>query len=123
MVGTRPLVIGYVLTNFALPTGLKAEDLWTRWSAPGRPGPPANRVALELEPGETFGPMNSLQLPIAVSQHWYSEPLNSGALGYHWGFLRFHNADYQVTYWIGPDAPAADRAAVLRALKSIRPAR
>ncbi|MDX6480588.1 MAG: hypothetical protein QOG85_1098 [Gaiellaceae bacterium] len=122
MVGTPAPVVGYVLTDFALPAKVKADRLLARWSVPGDSGPPATRVALMLAPGRTIGP-ERLHLPLTVNQDWDHQRFNSGAIGSRFGFLRFHNADYQVMYWSGPAAPANDRAAILRALESIRPAR
>ena len=62
-------------------------------------------------------------MPLSPSQPWYHERLATGAPGYRSGYLRFEHYVYYVRYWIGPDAPANDRAAVLRALRSIRPGR
>ena len=121
--GVRPPVTGQLLTDFRLPRGVKAKDSWERWAVPG---PPAKVVALELAlywvPMGPFPPIN-LHLPLTLRQPWFEQKLNDGRVGYRWGSLRFHNQLYVVTYWSGPQAPADDRSAVLRALKSIRPAR
>jgi len=116
MIGTRPPVVGYVLTDFRLSAHVGIQRMLPRWAG----GPPANEVALRLEPGETLGP-DRLHLPLTLNQRW--SEVGNGGVSYRLGFFRFHDADWEVTYWSGPDAPAADRAAILQALKSIRPAR
>ena len=95
-------------------------------------GPPANDVLLELTqsyqdghwegPGPSLPPPVRLHLPLSPDQPWDVERLASGAPGYRSGLFQYHGYVYSVLYWIGPDAPAADKAAVLRALRSIRPA-
>jgi hypothetical protein len=113
--GTAAPVIGHLLTDFRLPAH---RDVWRGmwlWAT-------AKGVALTIQ--RWFWPLpvgpfsNRLQLPLTLKQPWAD-----GRVGYHWGYLRFHDAVYRVEYWSGPAAPANDRAAILRALESIRPAR
>jgi hypothetical protein len=124
---TRPPVTGHVLTDFRLPAHLGIQQALGRWAFPGW-GPPAHGVWLELARWFPFGPAvpgitDRLHLPLSLNQPWAKEKLSSGRAGYRWGYLIFPHAEYQVMYWSGPKAPAADRAAILRALESIRPAR
>jgi hypothetical protein len=122
--GTRPPVIGHLLTNLPLPAHVDAWKAFDRWAAYGGSGPPANRVALVLVI-RGMGPVGpkALHVPLTLRQSlWANEQLKSGAVGYRYGDLRFHNGDYDVEYWSGPRAPAEDRSAILRTLKSIRPA-
>lgn len=91
-------------------------------------GPPADGVALQLSWSDSQWcrftcPPPKLHLPLTQHQPWYQEHVASGARSYRWGELRFHGGVYYVMYWLGPNASAHDRAAVLRALRSIRPAR
>jgi len=125
MVGTRAPIIGHVLTDFRVPAHLDIQRVLGHWATAG---PAANGVALKLESVDwMIGPVLTkslrLHLPLTLDQPWFNEKLKDGAVGYRWGYLRFDNVDYQVMYWSGPNAPTADRAAVLRALESIRPAR
>ena len=113
--GAGAPVIGHLLTDFRVPArGDIGREMWV-WAT-------ANGVALQLQ--RWFWPLpvgpftHRLQLPLTLNQPWAD-----GRVGYRWGYLRFHNAVYRVTYWIGPKAPANDRAAILQALESIRPAR
>jgi hypothetical protein len=119
--GTRAPVIGHVLTDYRL-----LRDRWL--PSRGSSGAPSNRVALELEDNwAAISPATEqvrLHLPLSVKQPWLPEHSSSGrASGYHWGEVRFDNVDYRVIYWIGAAAPASDRVALLRALRSIRPTR
>ncbi len=86
--------------------------------------PPANRVALQVGPWNTIGPgeANNLHLPLSLNQLWHIEKTRDGASGYRWGFFNVRGQQYDVAFWSGPDAPPHDRAAVLNALVSIRPA-
>ena len=123
LLGARAPVVGRVLTNFRLP----AHTTWLRvldqWAAMRGNGPPSDEVALILEPGETLGP-DKLHLPLSLKQPWDREHFADRSVGgYRVGFLRFAASDYEVIYWSGTSAPERDRAAVLRALRSIRPAR
>ena len=124
MTGTRAPVIGHVLTNFQVPPRMNIQRVLGHWATAG---PSSSRVALKLErwPFTPVGPFLSdwLHVPLTLQQSWAEQKLNDGRVGYRWGSLRFHNQLYVVTYWSGPQAPADDRSAVLRALKSIRPAR
>ena len=123
LAGARPPVVGHLLTDFRLPAHTTVSKLITRWAAIGGSGPPPNRVALMLGPGTTLAP-DRLHLPLSLKQPWYREHFANGKVGgYRYGFIRFRQADYSVTFWSGSAAPASDRAAVLRALESIRPAR
>ena len=122
-----PAVAGHVLTDFSVTDPVKFEDVWGRWTPTYVSGPPLNRVALELfipRLGLPPGAHRWLRMPLTFNEPgWQDEKLTDGSLGYRFGWFRFHHVGYQVLYWSGPDAPANDRAAVLRALKSIRPAR
>jgi hypothetical protein len=118
--GTRAPVIGHVLTDYRL-----LVDHWI--PSRGSSEAPSNRVALELEENwaaiDRVGPVQ-LHLPLSVRQPWFHDHSSSGAAyGYRWGVLRFDKVDYRVMYWIGPAAPATDRVALLRALRSISPTR
>ena len=128
--------IGHVLTNFRVPTDTTIDSVLRRWSNAQwkfaavknhNYGPPSTAVALELapSPGPRFpdAGLIRLHLPLSPDQRWFQARLASGAPFYRYGLLRFHHRLYEVLYWIGPDAPANDRAAVLRALRSIRPTR
>ncbi len=122
--GTRPPVIGHVLTDFRLPTHTSIGALLDQWAAYRGTGPQANRVALELQlwaPPSYIPPRVFLHLPLSPNQPWSDERLANGAVGYRYGFLRYRKALYVVMYWAGRAAPSNDRAAVLRALASIRP--
>jgi hypothetical protein len=115
-IGPRPQVIGHVLTDYRA-----VLDPWV--PSRGSSGAPSNRVALELEENwaatDRVAPAH-LHLPLSVRQPWFHDhPSN----GYRWGVLRFNNVAYKVMYWVGTAAPATDRVAVLRALRSIRPTR
>jgi len=135
-----PGAIGHVLTNFQLParhpSGWPSTIEWVlnRWSAAQSKnialknhnyGPPSNVVELLLTP--SAGPrfpdprLIRLHLPLSPNQRWFPTRLASGAPFFRWGYLRFDHQFYEVLYWIGPDATANDRAAVLNALHSIRP--
>ncbi len=123
--GTRPPVIGRLLTDVRLPDHVNAWKAFDQWGAAGGAGPPANGVALVLVV-RGMGPVaaQALHLPLTLEQPlWAREKLNGGAVGYRYGDLRAGDGDYTVMYWSGPDAPARDRAAILQALRSIRPAR
>jgi len=116
----RSRVTGQLLTDVPFPGD--ALTVWGYWSA----GPPANGVALgvRLAPGWGRYPHQHVHLPLTLNEAgWFKQKLKDGAVGHRYGFVRFHKEFYLVEYWSGPRAPAADRAAVLRALKSIRPAR
>jgi hypothetical protein len=118
-IGRPPPVSGYVLADYSLPAATSG------WIFPAESDPPANRVGLELNVWYGIGPAPSdqLHLPLSLRQPWSKQKLTDGTAGYRWGFLRFRKMDYEVMYWSGPDAPANDRTAILRALESIRPAR
>ena len=129
-----------MLTNFPVPADTTIERVLTRWSSAElkyvfvknhNHGPPSNEVALELSqwyrdgnyqgPGRLPPPPIRLHLPLSPNQPWDQERLPNGAPSFRSGELRFNGYVYFVKYWIGPAAPANDRAAVLRALRSIRP--
>jgi len=90
---------------------------WT-WPEP----PPDNRVGLSIDARAGMGPpvIDNLHLPLTLKQPWKTYHLASGGVGARWGFFKYRGEEYGVTYWSGPKAPAKDRAAVLRALRSIR---
>lgn len=119
--GPRP--DGYTLTDFRLSGHEDGFNVWSYWYASG---PPASGVALGVWLADYWGryPDRLLHLPLTLDQRgWYEETPPDGTAGYHYGFIRFHHDHYLVNYWSGTDAPATDRSAVLRALRSIRPAR
>jgi hypothetical protein len=82
-------------------------------------------VALQINLHVAMGPdpPNLLHLPLTLGQPWFQEKLSDGKVGYTWGYLFVHGELYDLMYWSGPNAPATDRAAILRALRSIRPTR
>jgi hypothetical protein len=130
--------VGHVLTNFPLPGRRTVGWVLSWWAGASANfmavkkhdhGPPSDEVALELVqlqgPFGCIGPCpppRLLHLPLSPDHGpWFQERLASGAPGYRYGYLRFRGDNYKVLYWIGADAPANDRAAVLHALRSIRP--
>jgi hypothetical protein len=134
--------MSHVITNFGLPRNTTIDNVLSRWAAAQSKyvavrnhnyGPPSDEVLLELSqwyhnspeyyPGRPPAPPPRLHLPLSPNQPWDQERLASGAPGYRSGEFLFHHYIYYVRYWIGADAPANDRAAVLGALHSIRPAR
>jgi len=123
--GTRPPVIGDVLTDFRLPAHTTVSQLLDRWTAPRGNGPPSKLVALELEEWWGIGGPgpHSLHLPLSLKQPWVQLHLANGSVAPRYQGFLLGTASYEVMYWSGPSAPANDRAAVLRALRSIRPTR
>jgi hypothetical protein len=113
--------VGYVLTNYRVP----ASDVHDNWvDVLIGNGPPRNGVALQLNKDTLSGPFSAqLQLPLNLNQRWYLARPAMFAAGVQSGYFQFDNQAYYVMYWIGPAAPPNDRAAVLRALRSIRPTR
>ena len=122
-IGASHPLIGHVLTDVRLPAHVDIYTVLGRWGKSG----PANGVWLKLQlwfpPGPIGAGADRLHLPLTLGQPWFQDKLRDGRVSYRWGYLTFHNVEYQVMYWSGPNAPASDRAAVLRALESIRPAR
>lgn len=120
-VGSRFPVNGHVLTDFRIPAHTSITRVLERW-AYGRP--PANEVALELEKYIVIGPvgphqLDRLHLPLSLGEPW----IRARVGGYRYGDFRSGREIYQVMYWSGSQAPANDRLAVHRALRSIRPTR
>jgi hypothetical protein len=139
-----PGVIGRVLTDFRVPPDWRIgdmrlpESMLLRWNNARDKyvavknhnyGPPSNVVALSFT--KVYGPFCigpcpppsvRLHLPLDPNQPWDEARTASGRLSYRSGLFRFRRFLYAVTYWIGPDATKNDRAALLRALRSIRPA-
>ena len=70
-----------------------------------------------------LGYRGALDHYVGMSHYFRLEANGDGVAGYRYGFLRFRGTDYVLSYWSGAGAPARDRAAILRALESIRPAR
>jgi hypothetical protein len=68
------------------------------------------------------GQANNLHLPLSLNQSWHIEKTRDGASGYRLGWFDVKGQQYAVSFWSGPNAPPHDRAAVLSALGSIRPA-
>jgi hypothetical protein len=130
--GTRPPVIGYVITDYAMhaPTAHNPGGAFDRWAdQAGYTGgaarlPPANEVALQLEEDWDIGVElpPRLHLPLSLNQPWFYERLRNGLHGYRYGLLGLGRQTYKVFLWTGAAAPPSDRAAVLNALASIRPA-
>jgi hypothetical protein len=120
--GTRPPVIGVVVTDYRLKAGPRSA--FVNWSH--LKSPPASRVALELTLWVGIGvdPPARLHLPLSLDQRWFEEhPRHGSQRGYRVGFLSFHGQLYEIFFWSGRVAPPHDRAAVLNALTSIQPAR
>jgi len=113
--------VGYVLTNYRVPS----SDIHDNWvDVLSGNGPPPNGVALRLNKDSLNDPWTPrLQLPLKLNQTWYRTRAVNWAAAAHGGGFVFDNQAYYVLYWIGPAAPANDRAAVLQALRSIRPTR
>lgn len=110
--GTRPPVIGVTVTNYR-PIHPKAPlPLHTRTKGV------VLQVGLYFVIGVSGAP--NLHLPLSLGQHWYEQRVATGTL--RWGLLHFRGQDYSVRLWIGRTVSAHDRAAVLRALASVRPA-
>lgn len=129
VVGPRTPVTGRVLTNFRLPTGTTILDALYQWRLSGS-GLPSNGVALNLEKFGQMGPApgiddpGQLHLPLSVKQPWFQARSSNGRTdSFRGGTIAFNHEPYAyfVGYWIGPAAPANDRVAILRALRSIRP--
>ncbi len=118
--------VGYVLTNYRVPAG-DVRDHWVDVLIGN--GPPRNGVALQLNKDTLSGPFSAqLQLPLNLNQRWYRARPAELAASVQAGDFQLDNQAhraqaYHVMYWIGPAAPANDRAAVLQALRSIRPTR
>ena len=113
--GTRPPVIGVVVTDYRL----KAHSpLRIHGFVPVPPH--ENRVILTL--GRWFGlgpePPPGLRLPISLDQHWVSRRFAHGTRRY--GFFRFRGQLYEVFFWAGRAAPTHDRKCVRQALMSIQ---
>lgn len=111
--GTRPPVIGVTLTNFR----------------PLRPDavPPLHgrTKGVVLQVGLSFtlgvGQTDRLHLPLGLDdQLWWHQDVATGTL--RWGLVHFRGQDYVVRVWLGRTASAHDRAALLRARASVRPA-
>jgi hypothetical protein len=114
--GTRPPVIGHVLTDY--PVG--AHSPIHRGALPELE--PANGVALELQLWIVIGPSppTRLHLPLSLHEPWAHQSLPGGTR--FWGWLsRGHHGQvpYELVVWIGRDASPADRAALLHALSAI----
>jgi len=115
--GTRPPVIGETLTNRRLdPQAL--HRLTVGLPAHGGTTGVVLQVGLFFTLG--FTPAGQLHLPLGLDQRWYHQDLANGTL--RWGLVHFRAQDYSVRVWIGRGASARDRAALLRALASVRPA-
>ena len=118
--GTRPPVIGHVITDFPV----SASSPIHRGALPE--SEPANGVALELQLWYAIGvpPVTRLHLPLSLHQQWAQQSLPGGIR--RWGWLsqgRPGAIPYELLVWIGRNAPPADRAALLHALGAIRKSR
>lgn len=112
--GTRPPVIGHVLTDY--PVSPQIQRYGISASAP------ANGVALELQWWIAIGPPppTRLHLPLSLHEQWSKQSLPRGTK--LWGWLsdgRPGHVPYQLVLWIGRDAAPGDRAALLHALAAI----
>jgi hypothetical protein len=119
--GTRPPIIGYLVTDYGLKAGPKSTFVY--WSNLDRRSP-AKRVAFELTRFVPFGVSSGevLDLPLSLDQRWFKERTRQGTPGYGWGAFRFQTQDYKVFEWIGTSAPPRDRDALQNVLASVRPA-
>ena len=129
-VGTRPPVTGYVITDYPMhaPTAHNPGGAFEKWAGNGYPDsppklPPANEVALQLDEAILTSPRATpnLHLPLSLNQPWAYQELRDGGQGYRFGLIGYHHQLYRVLLWSGGAAPARDRAAILKALASIRP--
>jgi len=124
--GTRPPVIGYVITDYRLKAGPKSTFL--NWS--DSKSPPVKRVAFELMQFVPFGVSSGeqLHLPLSLDQQWHRETTRRGTPGYGYGAFHFQTQDYktwpdyEAFEWIGAKAPPRDRDALQYVLASVRPA-
>ena len=124
--GVRHAVVGHLLTNFRDPPRTAMGNVLSH-------GLSENEVAIELVLHTAPGPGPSspfnLHLPLSLHQRWFHDPqdfhdrFRPGTVSARWGSLGYRGWVYDVIYWIGRDAPANDRLAVVRALRSIRPTR
>jgi len=130
----------HAITNFRVPAGMTLDRVMSRWAAADMKyvfvenhnhGAPSNVVALKLDLDQPYGsgcigpcppPSVRLHLPLNANQPWEQQYRADGKPSFRDGYFRFHHKLYSVEYWVGQDAPANDRAAVLDALRSIRPA-
>lgn len=113
--GTRPPVIGVVVTDYRLKTD---SPLRTKGVVPVPPH--GNRVVLKLSQWLAIGPdrLPWLRLPLSLNEHWVSRHFAHGTRRY--GFFRSHGQLYEVFFWAGREAPAHDRACLRNALRSIQ---
>jgi hypothetical protein len=120
--GTRPPVIGLLISDQSLQAGPKSA-FW-KWS--DFESPPANGVALQVEPWDPIGVVTNpetLHLPLSLNQpSWFIEHTRQGTAGYRWGYFTVKGQLYTVFFWSGREAPPYDRAAIVDALASIREA-
>ncbi|MDX6480587.1 MAG: hypothetical protein QOG85_1097 [Gaiellaceae bacterium] len=130
-----------VITNYPVPADTTIDRVLSHWAAADMKyvyvknynhGAPSFVVALELSLDSPDGPgcigpcpppSVRLHLPLDPSQPWVQEQVANGDPSFRHGYFRFHGQLYSVVYWIGGDAQPSDRAALLSALRSIRPAR
>lgn len=127
-----------VVTNFRVPPHKTIQRVLSHWANASSKyaeeehhnyGPPSKDVLLMLDRSTGTGcigpcppPSVRLHLPLSPDEPWFEQRTAGGAPSFRWGYFRFHHDLYSVTYWIGKDATAKDRAAVLDALRSIGPA-
>jgi len=113
--GTRPPVIGHVVTDYRLPAHSPLRRGVFPMSQPER------KVALELQlwDGLAAIPPSAirLHLPLSLHQRWFHERVPAGFRRY--GYLRVKRQLYEVIVWTGRQAKPLDRDALLRALASI----
>lgn len=117
--GTRPSIIGHVLTNYRV----SAHSPIYNGTLPE--SQPANGVALELQLWYAIGPFEPtrLHLPLSLHEQWAEQSFPGGTR--RWGFLaqgKPGEIPYELVVWIGRDALPADRTALLHALASVRTA-
>jgi hypothetical protein len=109
--GTRPPVIGHVLTSYRA----SAQSPIHR----GTLDDPASGVALRVDLWVVIGPAppTRLHLPLSLHEPWFKQSLPGGTRLSGWlsGGQPGH-VPYELALWIGRDASPVDRAALLHAL-------
>jgi hypothetical protein len=114
-VGTRPPVIGQILTDYRV----SAHSLLYKGGNFPESGP-ASGVLFEVQLWLRLYRSTRLHLPLSLDEQWFRTSLPEGTR--LWGLLsdgRPGHIPYVLVLWIGRDAPASDRAALLHALAAI----
>jgi hypothetical protein len=116
MAGTRPPVIGHVLTDYRVSARSQTDGHAILESLP------ANGVALVLRWSFFIGPPEPtrLRLPLSVHEQWGRLSRSGGTRLSGWlSDGRPGHVPYELILWIGRDASPGDRAALLHALAAI----